>query len=240
MLGAMRRNRVLIAALVVVAGLVVLVTGGTWVYINVIEGDPPSKLTLEPGGAGPVSTTADGTASTDPASSGPVEGTWTVTAGSQAGYRVKETLFGQGTEAVGRTDKVTGSIVIAGTTVSSGSFTVDLTTVSSDRTQRDGQFRGRIMDTSTYPTAMFALTQPIDLATTGDAPAAAKATGELTLHGVTKTVTVAPQAQRTGSTIKVAGSIPVTFADYGISNPSGGPAQVGDTGEVEFLLVLAR
>ncbi|MEO5680088.1 MAG: YceI family protein [Acidimicrobiales bacterium] len=173
----MRRNRVLVAALAVVVGLVVLVTGGTWVYINVIEGDPPSKLTLEPGGAGPATTTAGGMASTEPASSGPVEGTWNVTAGSQAGYRVKETLFGQSTEAVGRTDRVTGSIVLAGTTVSSGSFTVDLTTVSSDRTQRDGQCRGRIMDTATYPTATFTLTQPIDLgSTSGDAPAAAKAT----------------------------------------------------------------
>lgn len=35
-------------------------------------------------------------------------------------------------------------------------------------------------------------------------------------------------------------TIPITFADYGIDNPSAGPAQVGDEGELEFLLVLGR
>ena len=46
----------------------------------------------------------------------------------------------------------------------------------------------------------------------------ATATGELTLHG----------------------SIPVTFADYGIANPSFGPVTTEDNGEVEFLLALTR
>lgn len=36
------------------------------------------------------------------------------------------------------------------------------------------------------------------------------------------------------------GTIPVTFADSGIANPSGGPALVGDDGEVEVLLVFAK
>src|SRR5690349_23677908 len=31
------------------------------------------------------------------------------------------------------------------------SLTADMTTVSSDRSQRDSQFKGRIMDVSTYP-----------------------------------------------------------------------------------------
>lgn len=41
---------------------------------------------------------------------GDVTGTWTVTTGSQAGYRVQEILFGQKAEAVGRTEVVTGQI----------------------------------------------------------------------------------------------------------------------------------
>ncbi len=39
-----------------------------------------------------------------------------------------------------------------------------MTTVKSDRSQRDGQFQGRIMDTSQFPTGTFTLTSPVELA----------------------------------------------------------------------------
>jgi len=44
-----------------------------------------------------------------PVVAGPVSGAWTVTTGSQAGYRVQEILFGQSHTAVGRTSKVTAA-----------------------------------------------------------------------------------------------------------------------------------
>ena len=56
-------------------------------------------------------------------------------ADSVAGYRVKEVLFGQDNEAAGRTNAVTGELAITATTVGTGSFTVDLTKVSSDSGQ---------------------------------------------------------------------------------------------------------
>ncbi len=65
-------------------------------------------------------------------------------------------------------------------------------------------------------------------------------TGELTLRGTTKTVTVELDATRSGERIHVSGSIPITFADWGIPNPSFGPASTEDHGELEFLLVFAR
>jgi hypothetical protein len=40
--------------------------------------------------------------------------------------------------------------------------------------------------------------------------------------------------------IAVQGILTVTFADYGIDNPSGGPASVGDSGQLEFLVQLQR
>jgi polyisoprenoid-binding protein YceI len=154
---------------------------------------------------------------------------------------VKETLFGASTEAVGRTSDVTGSIAINGTTVSEGSFTVDMNSVSSDRTQRDGQFRGRIMNTSQFPTATFKLTSPITLPSVeADKEVNATATGNLTLHGVTKKVTFDVVAKRVTGQIKVNGSIPIHFSDYDINNPSGGPAQVGNDGTLEFTLVFTR
>lgn len=213
--------------------LIVLVVGGTWVYINVIRDDAPEELSLDD-------------VATDDSTSGAtleeVDGTWAVADGSEVGYRVDEILFGQTTEAVGRTTSVEGSVTIDGTTVTDGTFTVDMTTVTSDESRRDGQFNGRIMETDTFPTAELVLTEPIEL---DEVPAAgeritAEATGELTLHGVTQPVTFDVEAQLDGSTFAVDGTIPITFADYDIDNPSGGPAQVGDDGELEVLLVFQQ
>ena len=68
----------------------------------------------------------------------------------------------------------------------------------------------------------------------------ATATGDLTLHGVTKQVTFDVTAERVAGQIKVNGTIPVHFSDYSINNPSGGPAQVGNDGTLEFTLVFTR
>jgi polyisoprenoid-binding protein YceI len=229
-------------ALAVVAAGLVTVTGGTWIYLNVLRDEAPAPLTLAESASGGAT---EATSTTTPVASAAVtgvDGIWKVKAGSQAGYRVKEVLFGQSADAVGRTSEVTGTFTIAGTNVTAGSFTVDMTTVTSDESRRDGQFKGRIMDVSTYPTSTFVLSTPVEL---GAVPADGsqvdvKATGKLTLHGVTKTVTFPLQAQRTGSTVVVAGSIPVTFADYNIANPSGGPARTEDHGQLEFRLTFAR
>jgi len=216
---------------------VVLVVGGTFVYIHFIEPDPAPRLTLTP-----VTTATGGSGSTAASSEpAPLTGTWKIASGTTVGYRVHEVLFGQGNEATGRTTSVTGSLTINGTTVTKGSFTADMTTVSSDESQRDNQFQNRIMDTTDFPTASFALTKPISF---GSEPAigthiSQQATGTLTLHGATKTVTFTVQAQRRdGRTIEVQGDIPVTFSDYNIDNPSGGPASVGNSGTLEFLLEL--
>jgi len=217
---------------------VVLVVGGTFVYIHFIEPDPKPPLTLST-----VTPTTLGSGS-KAASSTPVAlaGAWKIANGTTVGYRVKEVLFGQDNEATGRTTSVTGGLTITGTTVSKANFTVDMTTVSSDQAQRDNQFQNRIMDTADFPTATFELTSPINF---GSEPAIGKhitanATGKLTLHGTTKTVTFPVQAQRRDAqTIEVQGDIPVTFSDYNIDNPSGGPASVGSSGTLEFLLELS-
>jgi polyisoprenoid-binding protein YceI len=214
---------------ILLTALVVAVVGGSWFYIKVIEGDPAPKLSLESTSASPAS------------DDGSTEGAWKVTKDSIVGYRVKETLFGASAEAVGRTSSVTGAITISGNSVGTGSFTVDMNSVSSDRSQRDGQFRGRIMNTSQFPTATFKLTSPIPLSSVEvNKEITATATGNLTLHGVTKKVTFNVVAKRVTGQIKVNGSIPIHFSDYSINNPSGGPAQVGNDGTLEFTLVFTR
>jgi polyisoprenoid-binding protein YceI len=228
-----------------VAAVIILFVGGPFVYIHFIEGKAPAPLSINTNSPATTTSGSGGSASggsSNDASSGQIEGTWKVASGSQVGYRVNEVLFGQNNTAVGRTSSVTGSMTIQGTTVTSGSFSVDMTTFKSDRSQRDGQFQGRIMDTSSFPTAAFTLTQPIEL---GSIPAEGttitkQATGKLTLHGTTKVVTFPVTARQSGSTIQVSGSIPITFADWGIPSPSFGPVSTDNHGTLEFLLNFAK
>jgi polyisoprenoid-binding protein YceI len=234
---SMRRRwgRWLIGTVVVVA---LVVVGGPFAYFHFIEGPAPSPLSLSSEG----STTVPSGSAASSGSPAALNGVWDVTTGSQAGYRVQEMLFGQSHTAVGRTSAVTGSLTISTPTVTAGRFSVDLTKVSSDESLRDEQFQSRIMDTSMYPTATFVLTRPISL---GSAPAEGveitkQATGTLTMHGVTRTVTFHLTARRSGDLIEVSGSIPITFADWNIANPSGGPAETGSTGIMEFLINLVH
>ena len=118
-----------------------------------------------------------------------------------------------------------------------------MATVHSDKSQRDAQFDGRIMDVSQYPTATFTLTSPIDLAPlpAGGVIKDYTAHGRLTLHGTTRAVTFTLSAERKGSQIEVSGDIAVLFSDYGISNPSfAGFVTTQDHGLLEFLLVFDR
>ena len=81
-----------------------------------------------------------------------------------AGYRIDEELAGFGANtAVGRTQDVTGSLTVDGTTVSALDVTVDMTTLRSDDDRRDDQLRDRGLQTSGFPTATFTLTTPVDV-----------------------------------------------------------------------------
>ena len=223
--------------LVAIAGLVVLAAAGPFVYIHFFN-STPAALSLSPG-----NTTSASTGGSTSGSTGPVAGTWTVRSGSVVGYRVNEVLLGQNAAAVGRTSDVTGHLTIAGSTVTAAAFSVPMATVRSDKSQRDAQFDGRIMDVSQYPTGTFTLTGPIDLAPlpAGGVIKDYTAHGRLTLHGTTRAVTFTLTAERKGSQIEVSGDIPVLFSDYDIANPSfAGFVTTQDHGLLEFLLVFVQ
>ncbi|HJR18623.1 MAG TPA: YceI family protein [Actinomycetota bacterium] len=217
----------LIGGIIAVLGVV----GGPFLYFQLVAEDAPSALTIGTGSGTPTVGAPD-----------TLDGTWTATNDSVAGYRVKEILFGQSKEAAGRTKKVTGSFTLNGTTVSAATFTVDMASIESDQDRRDNQFRGRIMDVDTYPTSTFNLTQPIELGTIPDdgVEGTAKATGELTIRGTTKTVTFDLTGRRDGGTIRISGSMLIVFEEWNIPNPSGGPARTSDEGTLEFLLVFTK
>jgi polyisoprenoid-binding protein YceI len=232
--------------LVTVAALVALAVAGPFVYIHFFDGSTPAALSLSPSTSvsTPGSTqTARNIQTAQGAASGPVTGTWTVGSGSAVGYRVNEVLLGQSATAVGRTSTITGHLTVAGTAVTAASFSVPMDTIHSDKSQRDAQFDGRIMDVAQYPTGTFTLTSPIDLA---PLPATGvikdyTAHGRLTLHGTTRAVTFTITAELKGGHIEVAGDIPVLFSDYNIQNPSfAGFVTTQDHGLLEFLLIFSR
>jgi polyisoprenoid-binding protein YceI len=244
--------RWLIGAIVV---LVVLGVGGPFVYIHFFNGSTPAALSLPTASSsvssssgGTTPSTPSGTAAASTAASGSLAGTYRVGSGSVVGYRVNEVLLGQSTTAVGRTTSVTGHLTIAGSTATAAAFSVPMDTVHSDKSERDGQFDGRIMDVSQYPTGTFTLTSAIVLAPLPATGAIKRYTadGKLTLHGVTRTVTFTLTAERStakdgGAQIEVAGDIPVLFSDYNIQNPSvGGFVTTQDHGLLEFLLVFSK
>jgi polyisoprenoid-binding protein YceI len=163
---------------------------------------------------------------------------------SWLGYQVQEQFLGVGGHtAVGRTPKVTGSLTLSGSAVTAVSITADLTALVSDSPQRDGELGGDGIQTDTYPTATFTLTQPISL---GSLPpdgstVSATAVGNLTLHGVTKSLQVSLQVHRQGGIIAVAGSLPIVFADFGFTGPSVlGFVTVNDHGIIELHLLFTH
>jgi polyisoprenoid-binding protein YceI len=215
---------------------VVVVVGGAYVYIHFIEGPAPKPLAL------PKTTTPKKQSGAATTLSSPT-GLWKVKSSSTVGYRVNEVLAGQNNVAVGRTHSVSGTMTVDGAGVSGATFTAQMSTVHSDQSQRDNQFDNRIMNVSQYPTATFTVTSPIELSSTPTVGKTvhASATGNLTLHGETHSVTFPVSAVYTGTSIDITGSIPITFATWGISNPSFGSFVTTDNhGILEFLLKMER
>jgi len=94
--------------------------------------------------------------------------------------------------------------------------------------------------TAESPTSTFTLTRPVDIAPVVHGTASVQAVGDLTIAGATRQVTVSVQAQISGNTVQVQGSIPITFSDFGVQAPNFGFVQVQDTGSVEMLLQLSK
>jgi polyisoprenoid-binding protein YceI len=174
---------------------------------------------------------------------GPIEidGIWQVTAGSEAGYRLGEVLSGQQAVVVGRTDEVSGTVEIVDGFMTAATITVQAGSISTDESARDAFFR-RALDTTSFPTATFTLTEPVDVSAIGSsaAPMSVAAVGVLTLHGVGQPVTTTFDVQRTADGVEVAAQVPVTLADFDLEAPDLGWVVVEPTGAVEVLVRLGR
>ena len=233
--------------------------GGYLAYDNVLRGDAVAPLALPSAAPSAAATDAAGSpGTTDAAGSvpsaataeGDVAGTWTVAAGSEAGYRVRERLANLDAEsdAVGRTSDVTGSITVveaaAGAQLTAGQVSIDTTTIASDEGRRDDRLRSEGLQTDQFPTATFTLTQPVDVpaAALAGTPTNVTLVGDLTLHGVTRSVEIPAQATLTNGKVQVAGSLTFPLADFEITAPNVGGfiISIADAGALEFLVVFSK
>lgn len=230
------RRRLLIAggSLVLLAGIALAL-----LFLVVFPLGAPPKLGL--------STTPSTSAS--PLASGQVAGSWTVAKNSVAGYRVREQLafVGAPSDAVGRTSSISGSMTLAqtsaGYTVSAATFTVEVNTLTSDRSMRDQRLHSIGLQSDRYPTATFTLTSPITLPATASNGQAVQvsAVGDLTIHGTTQRVTIPMSAKLSGSQIEAAGAITFPFSQFTMTPPNiGGFVSVQNNATMEFALVFQR
>jgi polyisoprenoid-binding protein YceI len=236
-----RRNALLAIAAVLILAAVAVGGYGLW-YLFLRPAGPAAVAEAAP--VFPTQTVAAATS---------LDGQWQVNtslgsmsdySASWVGYRVQEQLAGVGgNTAVGRTPLVSGSLTLSGSTVTAATITADLTGLRSDDPSRDGQLRRQAIQSDTYPTATFTLSQPIDL---GSLPAdgtvvTVTAYGNLTLHGVSRAVQISLQAERRGGIIAVTGSLSVNFADYNIQPPqSFAVLSVDDHGIMELHILFTH
>ncbi len=222
-----------------VLGVVVVIALGVagWYFFLKTDPEPPAAIKETP-------VVTDSTVAGDTSSASGLDGVWTVAPGDDqnfVGYRVVEKLFANisETEATGRTDNVTASMTIDGTTISDVTVTADLRDLTSDNNFRDSRIRSEGLESDQFPEAKFVLTTPITL---DKIPAAGEtitteATGDFTLHGVTKSVTIPLEGRWDGKQVQVVGTLPIAFDDYGVSAPSApAVASVDDNGKMELQL----
>jgi polyisoprenoid-binding protein YceI len=143
-------------------------------------------------------------------------------------------------QADGRSTAVEGTMQIEDLEIASTDVTADLTQLESDESRRDDAIRTNGLESASFPTATFELTEPISF---GEQPTEGEVVtvdviGTLTLHGVTREVTIPLEGRWDGGQIAVVGALGIDFADYDITPPSTGPATVEDQGTIELQLVF--
>jgi polyisoprenoid-binding protein YceI len=240
---AVKRNLIIaagIAAALVVLGLV----GGYAYYFTGIR-TAPKPLSLS-------SPSPAASAAASPASTG-LAGTWTVGTGSVARYRVSEKFAGQSSshEAVAETSSVTGNLAVSGSAAAlqatSATVAVDLSSLHSVDTVLGYNVgnRDRIVSQSlsvqqfpqaTFKADSFAIPAGLESGQT----VSLSVPGQLTIHGVTRSVTATVKVQPSGASFQALGTIATAMTDFGITPPQVGITVVQPQVTIEFLLDLTR
>ncbi|MFD6161639.1 YceI family protein [Nocardia sp. NPDC060256] len=174
-------------------------------------------------------------------SNSPIAGSWTVGSGTDARWATDDTLLGQTTRVVGRTNDVSGTIQIDGLAITSGRIVVNMQTAACN-CMHDSAYN-EMLETTKFPTATFVLTSPIVFpsAPASGAVSSVPAAGQFTIHGVTRDVSFTFETTQVGARLAFKAEIPVEPADYSIQPPvSNNPlGSIGNTA-IELLIAFDR
>ena len=240
--GSPSRKRMALLALATGLALVIVVFLVVYFVVFPTSSPKPFKLATQ-------TTTTPAATSPATGSSSSAGGHWSVTTGSQAGYRVREKLafLPAESDAVGRTSSITGTATLVESkntiTITSASFDVAVNTLKSDRSMRDEKIHEIGLESDRYPTATFVLSSPVTLsksAVTGRITRGS-VTGVFNIHGTSKRETLPVEFSLAGSTLEAAGSLTFPWSEFGMTAPSiGGFVNVTEKATMEFDLRLQR
>lgn len=225
----------LLIGLCVAVAAIVAVLAGPRIYAAM---QPEAKAPLSV--SVPTGTSSTSLATADKRPDGADDGTWNVSAGSQAGYRIDEVLEGEDVTVVGRTEKVTGTATVADGALTAATVIVDVASVTTDNRNRDTYFRSTALRTAQFPTATFTLGTPVTLPEISASPVQVPVVGTLELAGKKRDVSATLSVVRDGERVSASGAIPVTVSDYGIQAPDLGFVKVEPAGQIEFLVHLQQ
>lgn len=208
-----------------VAALVVVALCAPLLYNHFVAAPAPPKLALPP-------IKGTSAASKAPPTISALGGAWNVGSRSIVDYWVTVHALDFRQTLVGRTGKVWGSFKVVNGSVARGSFTVDMSSFSGSKRER------QVADTKTYPTATFVLTRPFKTkdGSAGGTVQRYSARGNLILRGRTIPVTLMVSQERKGSALYVLADCQVAFARWHIPVPFG----IEGRGSLEILLGLVR
>lgn len=167
--------------------------------------------------------------------------------GNEARYRVREQLVNIDfpSDAVGRTSALTGSLFIGpdGLVKDSSRFAVDLTTIASDRPNRDRYIRRNSLNTDQFPQAVLVPTgfKGLVFPLPAKGPVTFQLVGEFTVRGVTRRTTWEVTAEMNGTAVEGTAITSFTFTDFAIPVPRVPLLlSVRDTIRVEYDFRLVR
>ncbi|HLZ10601.1 MAG TPA: YceI family protein, partial [Chloroflexota bacterium] len=147
--------------------------------------------------------------------------------GCSASYRVRELLASKSlpSDAVGTTNKITGSLVIDESGIidpAKSKFVVDLTALRSDSGRRDGFIQGGVLETDSFPTAEFVPSSapglPSPPRTSGTVQF--KLAGTMKIHGTPRPMVWDVTAQLTDKDVTGHATASFVWAYFGLSKPS--------------------
>ena len=157
-------------------------------------------------------------------------------AASEARYNVQEEFFGRAielhaftTESLGRTSEISGQFVLDVIDVDGdeqprivqGAVEVDLSTLASDRAERDRRVRTIYLETADFPLALFVPTEVADFAPSyalGN-PTEFQLSGDMTIRDITKPATFNVTATLDDLALTGVATTTLLLSDYDIAPP---------------------